>query len=137
MLSLKSVLCGTVLAGAMLALPLAVAGLGVALFHVGLEVTGRLECPRGVLGLGTAPQQSLTAFLTLTVLLSVESGWANPTWGATRLPNILSLVAAVAVGALLALASCVANPPMPAPPALPYESPPEVCRPPFRTPAAP
>src|SRR5262245_2466312 len=44
---------------ALLALPLAAAGLGVALFHVSLEVAGTLECPLGILGIGTAPQQSL------------------------------------------------------------------------------
>src|SRR5436853_4078529 len=40
----------------LLTLPLAVAGLGVAVFHVYLELTGKLECPAGVLGIGTAPQ---------------------------------------------------------------------------------
>src|ERR687886_605295 len=69
MMSLVAVLGMGLLAGAarpgrlaLLALPLATAGLGVALFHVSLEVRGKLECPRGVLGLGTAPQQSLAAF---------------------------------------------------------------------------
>src|SRR5262245_57474276 len=33
----------------LLALPLAVAGLGVALFHVRLEWAGKLECPDGLL----------------------------------------------------------------------------------------
>src|SRR5262249_45325113 len=42
----------------LLALPLVVAGLGVAAFHVYLEMTGKLECPAGVMGVGTAPQQS-------------------------------------------------------------------------------
>src|SRR4051795_13328130 len=32
----------------LLCLPLAVAGLGVALFHVSLETTGKLECPKGI-----------------------------------------------------------------------------------------
>src|SRR5262245_9773959 len=52
----------------LLALPLAVAGFGVALFHEYLELTGKLECPGGVLGIGSAPQQSLAA---LTVLLAL------------------------------------------------------------------
>jgi disulfide bond formation protein DsbB len=39
----------------LLAMPLAVAGVGVAAFHVFLELTGKLECPSGVLGIGTAP----------------------------------------------------------------------------------
>src|SRR6266704_5012252 len=42
----------------LISLPLAVAGLGVALFHVYLEQTGKLECPEGLLALGTAPKQS-------------------------------------------------------------------------------
>jgi disulfide bond formation protein DsbB len=50
-----------------LALPAAVAGLGVAVFHVWLEVSGTLECPHGVFGLGTAPQQSLAIFVLLLI----------------------------------------------------------------------
>ena len=38
----------------LLALPTAVGGLAVAGFHVALEARGTLECPRGVLGLGSA-----------------------------------------------------------------------------------
>src|SRR5262245_58264254 len=34
----------------LLVLPLALAGLGVAGFHVYLEQTGRLECPKGLFG---------------------------------------------------------------------------------------
>src|SRR5262245_66543427 len=45
----------------LLALPLAAGGVGVAGFHVYLEQTGKLECPDGILGLGTAPQQGLAA----------------------------------------------------------------------------
>src|SRR5437879_819950 len=50
---------GTPYAGRLsfLVLPLAVAGLGVALFHVYLETAGKLECPEGLLGWGTAPKQ--------------------------------------------------------------------------------
>src|SRR5436190_1735483 len=43
----------------LLTLPLAVAGLGVAVFHVYLETAGKLECPQGLLGWGSAPRQSL------------------------------------------------------------------------------
>src|SRR5437773_6682356 len=43
----------------LLALPLAVGALVVVVWHEYLEQTGRLECPHGVLGVGTAPQQSL------------------------------------------------------------------------------
>ncbi|MCH8830219.1 MAG: disulfide bond formation protein B, partial [Planctomycetes bacterium] len=37
----------------LLALPAAVGGLGVALFHEYLELAGKLECPDGILGVGT------------------------------------------------------------------------------------
>jgi hypothetical protein len=112
----------------LLALPLATAGLGVALFHVSLEVRGKLECPPGLFGLGTAPQQSLTAYLVLFALLLVDAlrapkGGAGP-W--------IALAAAVVLGALLAVGSCIANPPPPPAPTEPYPKPPDVCRPPFR-----
>jgi hypothetical protein len=114
----------------LLALPLAVAGLGVALFHVRLEVTGKLECPQGLLGLGTAPKQSLAMFVVLTALLAVEAllGARGPAgWG--------GLIGGVVLGGLLAAASCTSNPPMPAPPKEPYASPhPDICRPPYRPP---
>jgi disulfide bond formation protein DsbB len=55
-----------------LALPLSAAGLFIAGWHEYLEVSGVLECPAGVLGVGTAPQQSLAALLLLTVLLGLD-----------------------------------------------------------------
>src|SRR5262245_48820618 len=57
--------------GSRLALPLAIAGLGVAAFHVRLEMVETLVCPRGLLGLGTGPQQSLAAYLLICGLLTV------------------------------------------------------------------
>src|SRR5262249_29122750 len=54
-----------------LALPLVVGALGVAVFHVYLERTGKLECPAGVMGIGTAPQQSLAVLIVLLVLVGV------------------------------------------------------------------
>jgi disulfide bond formation protein DsbB len=113
----------------LLALPLAVAGLGVALFHVLLEVAGKLECPAGLLGAGTAPEQSLAVFLTLAALLIADAlrrpvgrnAWAG-------------LAGGVALGLLLAAASCTSNPPPPTAPSEPYAKPPDVCRPPFRSP---
>jgi disulfide bond formation protein DsbB len=111
----------------LLALPLAVAGLGVALFHVRLELTGKLECPEGLFGLGTAPKQSLAVFVVLTSLLAVDAlrGVSGPAgWG--------GLLGGVVLGGLLAAASCTSNPPMPAPPKEPYPSPhPDICRPPY------
>lgn len=113
---------------ALLALPLAVAGLGVALFHVRLEVTGKLECPRGVLGLGTAPKQSLATFVLLSVLLLGGALSGEPAGGG----KWFALFGGVLLGALLALASCTSNPPPPPIPTKPYPGPPEICRPPHR-----
>ena len=41
---------------------------------------------------------------------------------------------ALVLGALLAVASSVSNPPMPPAPTRPYDKPPDVCRPPYRSP---
>jgi len=114
----------------LLALPLATAGLGVALFHVLLEVQEKLECPGGVLGLGTAPQQSLGLFLILFALLlaDVLTGPVPP-----ARPRV-ALVSTLVVGALLAVGACTSNPPMPGSPREPYSGPPEVCRPPYHHP---
>ncbi len=63
----------------LLALPAALGGLTVAGFHVYLEANGTLECPAGVAGLGSAPQQSLAAFVLLVLLLGLEvlAGWSE------------------------------------------------------------
>lgn len=55
----------------LLALPSAIGGFGVVIFHEYLELTGKLECPAGVLEWGTAPQQSLTALAVLLVFLGI------------------------------------------------------------------
>src|SRR5262249_12497612 len=112
----------------LLAFPLAIAGLGVALFHVSLEVNGKLECPTGVLGLGTAPKQSLGTFAVLVVLLALDvlrgAELGKWTWPA--------LLGGVVLGGLLSWGSCISNPPMPKPPTAAYsETEPDVCRPPF------
>ncbi|MBM4071055.1 MAG: disulfide bond formation protein B [Planctomycetes bacterium] len=105
----------------LLALPLATGGLGVAAFHVSLEVSGKLECPAGVLGLGTGPQQSLAVFALIFALVIGDVLRGAKTWA---LP-------ALGLGGLFALASCISNPPMPE--ARPYDKPPDVCRPPYRS----
>jgi disulfide bond formation protein DsbB len=53
----------------LLALPLAVAGLGVALIHSNLVWTEVLACPLGIFALGSAPFQSLIAYAVVTALL--------------------------------------------------------------------
>ena len=112
----------------LLALPLAVGGLGVALFHVSLELRGKLECPPGVFGLGTAPQQSLAVFVVLTGLLAADA----LTGAKAGVAEWAARAAAVALGVFLAVSSTIANPPPPAAPTEPYAKPPDICRPPFR-----
>jgi hypothetical protein len=113
----------------LLALPLATAGLGVALFHVFLEGKGALECPAGILGPGSAPQQSLAVYAILFILILADAVKnPAPTEGG------VALASGLIVGALLALASCTSNPPMPPAPSAPYSGPPEICRPPYRSP---
>src|SRR5262245_55139983 len=102
---------------AFLTLPLATGGLGVACFHVYLELSVQLECPAGVLGIGSAPQQSLAIFAVVFFLLLAE-GLRN----AGRHP--IALFGGLVLGGLLAYASCIANP-RPTPSATP-----DICRPP-------
>jgi hypothetical protein len=56
-----------------IALPLAIGGLGIAGWHAYLEYTHVLECPKGLQEIGTAPQQSLAAFAVLTLLLLIDT----------------------------------------------------------------
>ena len=110
----------------LLAVPLAVAGLGVALFHVYLEANGTLECPSGLSGWGSAPQQSLAAFGVLLLLLLLN------VWGSPAVPLKRTVLAGgLVLGGLLAAGSCISNPPLPAPPTGPYQSPPDICRRPY------
>lgn len=109
----------------LLALPMAVAGFGVAAFHVFLELTGRLECPMGVMSIGTAPQQSLAvqAVLLLLVLVGVARSHG------CRVPTAMG---AVLLGLFLAGSAVVSAPPMPPVPTKAYDKPLDMCRPPFR-----
>ena len=111
-----------------LALPLAFGGLGVAAFHVYLELTGKLECPAGVMGIGTAPQQSLAVLTVLLLFIAVgdvRSGKVGE-----RHPSAAGV--AVVLGLLLAWGAVASSPPMTPAPAKAYASPPDICRPPFR-----
>ena len=111
-----------------LALPLALAGVGVAGFHEFLEQTGKLECPGGIMGLGTAPQQSLVVLVVLLVLVAlgvIRSGIAGESY-------LLAAVAALALGLMLTWGAVVSAPPMPPAPTKAYEAPLEICRPPYR-----
>lgn len=113
----------------LLALPLATAGFGVAAFHEYLVVSGALECPAGLLGLGTAPAQSLVLFVLLLLTLGLaclresEPGLRPGHLAATSL-----------LGLMLAGGAVASAPPLPPAPAAPYdpvEQPLKMCRPPY------
>jgi disulfide bond formation protein DsbB len=112
-----------------LALPLAAGGVSVALFHVYLETTGKLECPYGLWDIGTAPQQSLAAqaLVMLVLLLAV---WRLGVAG--DVSRKMGIVCAVVLGAIFAWAAIASTPPPPPVPNKPYEQSPDTCRPPFR-----
>lgn len=109
-----------------LALPLAVAGMSVAGFHVSRELAGAMECPAGILGIGTAPQQSL-AVLALLVLVLLIACIRRPVFAV-----------GVVVGALLGYACINSAAPVAKPTPEEYQKPPVICRPPAApAPAAP
>jgi len=108
----------------LLALPLAAAGFAVAVYHVYLEVTGKLECPAGLLGVGTAPQQSLAV---LTVLVALVATGAVRGGDVTR-SNVAPAVVAAVLGVALAVAAVTSA--SPAPPKS-YDVF-DMCRPPLR-----
>jgi len=117
------------LSATLLALPAAVAGTAVSVFHVYLETIGRLECPAGLLGIGTAPQQSLSVLALLSAILLFAAST-----GPTRRASPRLVAATIAMGLLLAAGAVASAPPMPPSPAKAYDQPPDVCRPPFRAP---
>jgi disulfide bond formation protein DsbB len=110
----------------LLALPLAFAGVGVAAFHVFLELTGKLECPSGVMGIGTAPQQSLSVLTVLLALVVVGVVWSRNA-GESFWPP---LTGAVVLGLLLAWGSVASAPPSLTPTEA-YKTPLDMCRKPF------
>jgi hypothetical protein len=119
----------------LLALPLAVGGLGVAIFHVSLEAKGVLECPRGILDRGSAPQQSLAAFIPLTLLLLIDVGAAcfRPGAGGAGESSLssLSVLGACILGGLLAV-GCIKSTPPAKVPDKPYpDEPIKMCRKPY------
>jgi disulfide bond formation protein DsbB len=81
----------------LVALPMAVGGLTVAGFHAYREMSGAMECPQGVAGMGSAPQQSLAAHIVLTLLLLADVVVQRKV-----LPALVAIVlgGALAVGAI-------------------------------------
>jgi disulfide bond formation protein DsbB len=117
----------------LLVLPLAIGGLGVAVFHVYLEFKGTLECPGGIGDVGTAPKQSLVTLSVLVLLLVMDSvrnraaaGYGLGVW-----------LGSIVLGVLFAAGAVVSSPPLPPAPTKPYDSekqPLEMCRPPYQEP---
>jgi hypothetical protein len=108
--------------------PMVVGGLGVAAFHVSLEFNGKLECPSGVLGFGSAPMQSLAIYIALT--LAVAEGILQVRRSGERV--VLNSLFGVVLGALIAWGSIASSPPLPPTPTKAYEGAPDTCRPPYR-----
>jgi disulfide bond formation protein DsbB len=111
----------------LLALPLVIGALGVALVHVYVESIGKLECPAGVMGIGSAPQQSLAILFVLFVLIAIGVVRSR------RLgePHLAVAGPAVVLGLLLTWGAVASSPPMPPTPTQAYTTPLDVCRPPF------
>ena len=87
--------------------PLAAAGLSLAAFHVYLEAAGKLECPAGLAGFGSAPQQSLAAYgLLLVSLLPSLAGKSNAVCCRAS-----ALLGGAVLGGLMAYACVVSSPP--------------------------
>jgi disulfide bond formation protein DsbB len=111
----------------LLAIPLAVGGLGVAGFHAFLELTGKLECPKGLFDIGSAPQQSLAAIALLTVVLFL----AVISEGAEQRTLLPALIGTTLLGAVFAVAGILSSP-KPKDPTAPYTEPLDICRIPFK-----
>lgn len=117
-----------------LAVPLVWAGLGVAAFHEYLVLTGVLECPQALFGIGTAPAQSLAVFLGLAAVVSTGA-WC----GRQESPQqgMSTLVSAVLLGIAMAAACVKSSPPLPPLPTAAYDpvkQPLDTCRRPFVAP---
>jgi disulfide bond formation protein DsbB len=93
----------------LLAVPLAWAGLGVAGFHEYLVLNGTLECPLGLLGIGTSPAQSLTVFIVLALVCTI--GAASDRTAAIA-PKAVLVAAAILLGAAMSWASIASSPPL-------------------------
>ncbi|MHB0958194.1 MAG: disulfide bond formation protein B [Pirellulaceae bacterium] len=114
----------------LLSLPLALAGWGVAAFHEYLVLTGVLECPIGLLGIGTSPAQSLVVFTLVTAAL-LAGAWPIRSDGKRR---AAVSIGSIIVGVLMAWGSIASSPPMPPAPTTPYDldrQPLDMCRPPY------
>ncbi len=114
-----------------LSVPLVWAGLGVAAFHEYLVLTGVLECPQALFGIGTAPAQSLAVFLVLAAVVC-GGAWCGRQESSQQ--GMSTLVSAVLLGVVMAAACVKSSPPLPPVPTAAYDSvkqPLDTCRRPF------
>lgn len=115
----------------LLSVPLAWAGLGVSAFHEYLVLSNLLECPLALLGLGTAPAQSLAMFAALAAATTCGA-WSGRNESSRQ--GICTLAGAILLAAILAGACVKSSPPLPPVPAAPYDpvkQPLDTCRRPF------
>ncbi len=115
----------------LLSVPMAWTGLGVAAFHEYLVLTDVLECPQALLGIGTAPDQSLVMFAGLTAVTTLGA-WCGR--NETSRQGASTIIGAVMLGAVMAAACVKSSPPLPPVPAAPYDpvkQPLDTCRRPF------
>jgi hypothetical protein len=112
----------------LLVLPLSVGAAAIAGFHCYLEYTGFLECPKGIFGVGSAPQQSLVILLLLVALVLLDVVGRR---------SALGIGAAMVLGGLFAFSGIKTTPPSP-PPSQAYLLPVDEdgCRRPFTGPAS-
>lgn len=114
--------------------PLTSAGLGVAAFHEYLVLTEVLECPLGMLGVGSSPAQSLAVFVVLSIVVC-GGAWCGRE--ESRRQNASTLFSALLFGFVLAAACVKSSPPLPPLPTAAYDplkQPLDTCRRPFRAP---
>lgn len=90
----------------LLALPMAIAGVALAAMLVYYESQRAIECPLGVFGLGTAPQQGLVLLGSLALVLNFDLLLSGRTLG---------MMSASLLGAALAYGSVAGTPVSPAP----------------------
>lgn len=115
----------------LLGLPMAWAGLSVAAFHEYLVLTNVLECPQALLGLGTAPVQSLAMFAALAAATTIGAGTGRRE---SARQGTCTLIGAMLLGVVMAAACVKSSPPLPAAPTAPYDplkQPLDTCRRPF------